>query len=83
MTLPNLIAEIDIPAKLVAEIAELIQLKSVTNELGDGPRRAAIDAFAREQLAWGERMLADLPQDARTNKASIDALFRNMIGAAT
>lgn len=81
MTLPRLLAGLNLPAPLQAQIAELVALKSVTNELGDGPRRADIDDFARAQMLWGERTLAELPKDGAANTAAIDALFRRLIGA--
>lgn len=82
MTVPQLLAGIALPEQVVAQIAELRDLKAITNEMGEGSRRAEIDRFAHDQMQWAEDMLAKLPQDDRTDPAAADLVFRRLIGAA-
>ncbi len=77
MHLPTLLAECDLPADLVAAIAELTELKSRTREMGSAAPPALIAAFIVDEFA---RATAEFdsrgPRDLTTARAITDEFFR-------
>ncbi|QIS14702.1 nucleotidyltransferase domain-containing protein [Nocardia arthritidis] len=51
MHLPTLLAQCELPADLVAAVAELTELKSRTREMGSGAAPAPVSAFIEDEFA--------------------------------
>ena len=83
MDLPTLLAEIDLDPALRGLIADLLDRKAQTSELGSGPRIPAIDHFVQDEF---HRAAARSPQppepDAEVQKMA-EALFRHVVRAVS
>lgn len=77
MHLPTLLAECDLPADLVAAVAELTELKSRTREMGSAAPPALITAFIVDEF---DRATTEFdsrgPRDLTSARAITDEFFR-------
>ena len=54
MSLPQLLAGVDVPPDATAAIDDLVAHKARSRELGDGPRSAALDAVIQSEFEHAE-----------------------------
>ncbi len=80
MDLPALTAESEVPREVAKAIAELIALKSVTRELGDGRPPAVLEAFVAAELSAAEGF-GSLPSErnAAEVRLAADRFFRRQL----
>jgi predicted nucleotidyltransferase len=73
----SLVAIVGDLGPLFDEIASLLALKAVTSEVGSGPRRPVLDAFAESEM----RRLAELrlPSAPPIEFEELDAFFRRWL----
>ncbi|WP_184431041.1 nucleotidyltransferase domain-containing protein [Roseospira goensis] len=84
MALDALMAGLNVPAPVRAAIEDLKKAKSRTNELGTGPRIAALDHWIRDVLddpQW-QRWAAPGPEQQSRTRREAEHLFHTIIGAA-
>ncbi len=82
MHLPTLLADIDIPGQLRAEIASLLAQKAVTREMGKGPFPKLIMEFIRAEYERAEAVLNDGAEEASADPravAQVEDLVRRWI----
>ena len=79
MSLPQLLAGVDVPPEATAAINDLVAHKARSRELGDGPRSAALDAVIRAEFEHAESAVPQrtpLPPDLLRDA---NRLFRRLI----
>jgi predicted nucleotidyltransferase len=75
---------LDIPSDVTAEIQRLLQIKTSTAEMGEGPRIAVLESFLDAQISWAKAQ-ADTRigiDQASKNRRNADELFRNILQLA-
>lgn len=77
MNLHDLIAGIDLEPAVVTRIAELLEQKAKTREIGTGARIPEIDALITAEFA-AAREIENEPKD-KDHRAAADALFRLLL----
>jgi predicted nucleotidyltransferase len=80
MALPDLLAGGVAPATVMREIEPLLAAKLASHEVGEGPRIAALDAFAEEMMVW--TLSSGALRPSRPSEELIretDALFRRAV----
>lgn len=77
MHLPTLLAECELPAEVVAAVAELTELKSRTREMGSGAVPAPIAAFVTGEFEVAREVFAErAPRDLTAARAITGEFFR-------
>ncbi len=81
MDLPTLVAESAVGAGIRDAVGELVALKAVTRELGDGEPPAALRRFVEAELERAQAFEEAPPsRDAAEVRACADAFFRGELG---
>ena len=79
MNFHELQAGIDLPDQLSKELQSLLERKSVSKELGEGPRAPIIDAFITSAFAWAQQAVKE-PRAARGDlEVEANALLRSIV----
>ena len=82
MNFQDLMAGVNIPPAVTAEINRLLEIKTNTAELGSGPRISVLEDFLNAQINWAKAQ-PNIPPDMDLHKAArarADDLFREIIG---
>jgi predicted nucleotidyltransferase len=80
MSLPELMAGIELEAGFREEVMELLARKARTSEVGDGPRLATLEAFIQRQWAWANEQDMRVTPD-KAMRAEAEELFRAFVRA--
>jgi uncharacterized protein len=79
MNFQALLAGIDLPPELIAELEDLLRRKSLSKELGEAPRMAIVDDFITAELDWA-RAAVNEPRAARDDlREEANELFRSIL----
>jgi predicted nucleotidyltransferase len=78
MSLPELMAGLDLPASFREEIASLLEKKAKSSEVGLGPRRQALDDYISREMAWG-RSSPVAPRNDPSVRSEAEALFLSIV----
>lgn len=81
MNFQKLIAGLDLPADLIAEIDDLLVRKSRSKEVGEAARLVGIDAFINREFEWAEEAVRGLSGRGPDLRANADDLFRAIVRA--
>jgi uncharacterized protein len=79
MALPALLRDLDLPPELRDAIAELLQRKAATREMGDGPGLPAIDRLIEEEIARAPDAARKRARTTPVTIAAFDTLFREIL----
>ena len=82
MNFQELMAGVEIPLAVTAEIERLLDIKTRTAELGSGPRIPVLEDFLSAQINWAKTQ-PNIPPNMDVHKAArarADHLFRAIIG---
>lgn len=82
MNFHELMAGVDIPKTVSAEITRLLGIKTSTAELGTGLRIPVLENFLTKQIKWANAQ-TNTPPDIETHRAARrrgDDLFRELLG---
>lgn len=77
MNLQEMVSGIELDAKVIDWIGQLIELKSRTRETGLGERNAAINSLILSELDWAEATAKNKPNHHLVDEA--DQLFRRLL----
>lgn len=78
MSLPELMAGLDLPSSFRDEVASLLEKKAKSSEVGLGPRQAALDDYIGREMAWGRSSPVELRTDPSVRTEAED-LFRSIV----
>ncbi len=79
MNLQKLVDLAELDDAMQAEIADLVEIKVLTPELGKGPRRPAIDALITEEMRLAENTVPQMPVVFAGLSAEADRLFQRIV----
>lgn len=79
MDQPSLLVGLSLPADLADAIATLVAMKSISGELGEGPRVAVIDAFLENELRLAQEGAVQAPPASPEFREAAEALFRALV----
>jgi predicted nucleotidyltransferase len=79
MNFQALAAGVALPAELTGRLADLLERKSRTKELGEAPRIAVIDDFIATEFAWAREEGAAQRMARADLRGEADALFRELV----
>lgn len=79
MNFQELMRGVDLPADLTSLIAELLEKKRVTKEMGEAPRIAQIDEFVLAEFERAKALAIDAPKPDNQLKPEADELFRSIV----
>lgn len=79
MNFQGLVAGSDIDAELEAGIADLLQAKAQTREMGSGERIPALDDLIRNELSWGAENAGSKHVVTLAEREQADQLFRKLV----
>lgn len=83
MHFPTLMSQCNPPMELASLVAELIERKSVTRELGSEPLPAAIAAFIDEEFELARTSFASRADPASADaRSQADELYRKLVHRA-
>lgn len=83
MHFPTLMSQCNPPMELASLVADLIERKSVTRELGSEPLPAAIAAFIDEEFELARTIFASRAEPASTDaRSQADELYRKLVHRA-
>lgn len=82
MNFQALVAGVDVPKNVSAEIDRLLAIKTITAELGTGPRIPVLEDFLTEQIerANSQSSIPPVIEKHRESRRRGDSLFREIIG---
>lgn len=79
MDQPSLLAGLSLPAALDDAIHTLMEMKSASGEMGEGPRVAVIDAFLESELRLAQEGAIKAPPASPEFHEAAEALFRALV----
>ena len=79
MNFQELCAGVALPENLTVELAALLEEKSRSKEVGEGPRIAEIDAFLEAEFAWAREATSERAPPTENLRTQSDAMFRSIV----
>lgn len=79
MSLPDLLAAVDLAETIRSEIDALLARKSAASETGKGPPVAVLNAFILDEMTHAEEHAKNNPTAAPDIEDAADALFREIV----
>jgi len=79
MNFQELCAGVSLPEGLMGQLTHLLEAKSRSKEVGEGPRIAEIDAFLEAEFAWAREATSERAPPTENLRTQSDAMFRSIV----
>lgn len=82
MNFHDLMAGVDLPPDIRAQLDDLLARKSKAKEIGLSPRWPDLDAFIQSELSWAFEHATDYRPDPKSKMDAANVLFRQVVKSA-
>ncbi len=79
MDMPTILQGMTLPPSVTWEIDRLLEMKSVSSELGEGDRIPTIEAWVQQEIASARHLVPEAPAENTKLIAKAEEVFRNIV----